>query len=80
VPKERQKEVCLISCVAKKGPSPAPAKELYQSPWFILARRYVKAKGAPWFILSAKYGLVDPDDCRPELSDYALALTRCERL
>jgi hypothetical protein len=55
-------ELFLISCVAMKLASPAPAKDLYQSHWFVLARRYVEARGAPWFILSAKHGLVGPDD------------------
>ena len=52
----------LVSCVGQKRPVPAPAKELYTSPWFRKARSYVEAAGQPWFILSAKHGLVHPED------------------
>ena len=51
----------LISCVAEKQSRPAPARELYVSPWFRKARAFVQAQGAPWFILSAEHGLVAPD-------------------
>lgn len=56
----RNADLCLVSCVAKKLPDLAPAKDLYQSDWFRKARRFVEARGWPWFILSAKYGLVVP--------------------
>ena len=51
----------LVSCVSLKRPVPAPAKDLYTSPWFRKARACVEAVGCPWYILSAKYGLVDPN-------------------
>ena len=51
----------LISCVGKKLSVPAPAADLYTSPWFRKARLYVAKSGEPWLILSAKYGLVHPD-------------------
>ena len=51
----------LVSCVSRKRPVPSRARDLYTSPWFAKARRYVEATGAPWFILSARYGLVPPD-------------------
>lgn len=51
----------LVSCVAKKQCHIAPAKTLYRSPWFGLARALVEREAAPWYILSAKYGLVHPD-------------------
>ena len=54
-------QIYLVSCVAKKKSKPVAAKDLYESTWFRLARRYVERSGAPWFILSAKYGLVMPD-------------------
>lgn len=57
----KDRTVSLVSCVGKKRASPAPAKDLYISEWFLRARRYVEAEGGPWFILSAKYGLVTPD-------------------
>jgi hypothetical protein len=50
--------VYLVSCVSKKGSSPAPAKDLYASEWFRRVRHFIENKGSPWFILSAKYGLV----------------------
>ena len=51
----------LVSCVKTKRSKPAPAKDLYTSPWFRKARACVERKGCPWRILSAKYGLVDPE-------------------
>lgn len=54
-------DLCLVSCVAKKCPRAAAAKDLYTSPWFKKARRFVEAREWRWFVLSAKYGLVDPD-------------------
>jgi hypothetical protein len=53
--------VALVSCVAEKRASPAPARDLYISDWFVKARSYVEHIGVPWFILSAEYGLVPPD-------------------
>ena len=51
----------LVSCVSRKGVTEAPVKDLYLSPWFKAARRYIEATGDPWYVLSAKYGLVDPN-------------------
>ena len=53
-------DLCLVSCVAKKLPRSAPARELYTSDLFRKMRGLVEARGWPWFILSAKYGLVAP--------------------
>ncbi|MCY4578106.1 MAG: hypothetical protein OXD31_03570 [Chloroflexi bacterium] len=53
--------IYLVSCVSQKQPNPAAAKDLYISPWFKKARRFVDATGLPWFVLSAKYGLSHPD-------------------
>lgn len=50
----------LVACVAGKLDRPAPARELYTSPWFQKARAYVEARGADWRILSALHGLVHP--------------------
>lgn len=50
----------LISCVKSKRSYPAPARDLYTSPLFTLARDLVERQGAKWRILSALYGLVDP--------------------
>lgn len=51
----------LVSCVSQKLAAPAPARELYASQWFRLARAYVEAQGQPWGILSALHGLVMPE-------------------
>ena len=51
----------LVSCVSKKRSAPAPAQELYLSPWFSKARAYVQARGGPWYILSAEHGLLHPE-------------------
>ena len=53
-------QVYLVSCVSRKSPTAAPAREFYVSPWFVAVRVYVEATRAPWFVLSAKYGLVRP--------------------
>ena len=54
-------DLCLVSCVAKKLPNAAPAKDLYASDLFRKTRALAEAQGWPWFILSAKYGIVDPE-------------------
>jgi hypothetical protein len=53
--------VYLISCVSQKRTTPARARDLYVSSWFLKARDYVGTTRSPWFILSAEYGLVPPD-------------------
>ena len=57
----RKRRLYLVSCVGKKGHRPVPAKDLYRSTWFLLARACVQREGAPWLILSAKHRLVHPD-------------------
>lgn len=52
--------VHLVACVAQKRETPMRARDLYQSDWFVKARRYVEAQGGRWFILSALHGLVSP--------------------
>jgi len=54
-------DLCLVSCVSKKLPDRAPAKDLYVSDWFVKARAFVEAQCWPWFILSAEHGLLHPD-------------------
>ncbi len=53
--------IALVSCVGQKRITPAPARELYRSTWFVKARSYVEAGDAEWLILSALYGLVAPE-------------------
>jgi hypothetical protein len=57
----KDQKIYLVSCVAKKQPSPCRAKDLYISSWFHLARQYAESTGSKWFILSARYGLLEPD-------------------
>ena len=52
----------LISCVSKKRPSAAEAKDLYYSALFAKSRKFIEQRCDSWFILSAKYGLVEPAD------------------
>ena len=63
----------IVSCVGQKQPVPAPAKDLYISPWFRKARAYANSTGWPWFVLSAKHGLVHPDEV---IAPYDLTLNR----
>jgi hypothetical protein len=52
--------IVLISCVSKKLPTKAKAKEIYISPLFKLGLRYARSLNPDnIFILSAKYGLLD---------------------
>ena len=60
-----------MSCVRRKRSGPAPARDLYTSPWFRKARTYADRTGRPWFVLSAKYGLVHP---REVIEPYDLTL------
>lgn len=53
--------IYLVSCVAEKATHDCPAKDLYQSTLFRLARRYVEQEGGDWYILSAWWGLLHPD-------------------
>ncbi|EPR14754.1 hypothetical protein EWH08_19290 [Sphingobium indicum] len=53
--------VFLVACVAAKLDRPAPARDLYASPWFRKARAYVERQEGQWFILSAKHGLIAPE-------------------
>ncbi len=56
--------IYLVACCAQKQEGEHEAKDLYLSPWFKLARKYVEQASAStcagWYILSAKYGLVLP--------------------
>jgi hypothetical protein len=53
-------DVALVACVKTKADHPVPAKDLYVSPWFRMARAYAERRSERWFILSAAYGLVHP--------------------
>ncbi|MDR7612231.1 MAG: hypothetical protein QN210_07440 [Armatimonadota bacterium] len=51
----------LVGCVKSKRAQPAPARDLYTSPLFRGARRFVERTCDRWFVLSAEYGLVAPE-------------------
>jgi hypothetical protein len=53
--------ITLVSCVGKKRSEASLAKDLYQSPWFTKAHKYVESQNSNWYIISAKYGLVHRD-------------------
>ena len=66
------KTIILISCVSKKLPYKAKARELYISPLFCLNLKYAqKLTPSKIFVLSAKYGLVDIDE---KIEPYNLTL------
>jgi hypothetical protein len=53
--------IAFISCVKTKADRPLPAKDLYISPWFRMAKEYARRNSDRWFILSAAEGLLHPD-------------------
>lgn len=57
----RSRSIVLISCVKRKHPYRAKAKELYDSTLFRAQRAYAERFGDQWFILSARHGLLDPE-------------------
>ena len=66
------RKIVLISCVSKKLPYKAQAKQLYISPLFKKNLAYAQQlKPDAIFILSAKYGLVDLEQV---IEPYDLAL------
>jgi hypothetical protein len=68
------KTIVLISCVSKKLPCMAKAKDLYISSLFKLSLEYAKSLNADEiYILSAKYGLLPLDK---EIGPYEQTLNR----
>lgn len=53
--------IVVIQCGKAKLDRPAPARDLYISQPFRMARAAVERDGRPWLILSARHGLVSPD-------------------
>ncbi len=70
----------LISCVSKKRPSAAEAKDLYDSALFAKSRKFVEQRCDSWFILSAKYGLVEPADVIEPYEETLNTKSRRERV
>lgn len=65
------RRVALVACVSMKRDTPAPARDLYVSPWFKKARAIAETHDA-WFILSAAHGVTHPDTT---LAPYDTSLT-----
>src|ERR1044071_2627962 len=74
-----QSSIFLVSCVRRKLPTPAPARELYVSTWFKFARDHVEQTGHKWFILSALHGLVRPEDVVAPYEKTLNKMSRSER-
>ena len=55
------RSIYIVACSKEKKQCEAPAKDLYISKRFKLARESAEAYADWWFILSAKYGLLEPD-------------------
>lgn len=69
----------LVACVSVKRDRPAPARDLYASPWFRKARSFVEGNGGNWFILSAQHGLLSPDQVIPPYERTLNAMRVAER-
>ena len=67
-------KVVLLSCVSKKLPHKAKARDLYVSPLFRLGLKYAESLHPDRiFILSAEYGLIDLEK---EIEPYNRTLNR----
>lgn len=66
----------LVACAARKLDRAAPARDLYVSTLFRLARAVAEKTSDRWFVLSARHGLVDPGRV---LRPYDLRLTQLSR-
>lgn len=53
--------IVVIQCGKAKLEHAAPARDLYVSQPFKMARAAVERDGRPWLILSARHGLISPD-------------------
>jgi hypothetical protein len=55
------KTIFIITCSSQKIKTESPARDLYLSERFILAKKLADEYADQWFIISAKYGLLEPD-------------------
>jgi cytoplasmic iron level regulating protein YaaA (DUF328/UPF0246 family) len=69
----------LVSCVSQKSAHAAEARNLYESPLFKKARKYIEERCDSWYILSAKFGLVDPHQVIPPYEETLRTKPRAER-
>lgn len=72
--------IALVACVKRKREVAAPARDLYTSPWFVLARAWAEANAERWYILSARWGLVSPEQRLYPYEATMKQLSRNERL
>ncbi|MFC1418665.1 DUF6884 domain-containing protein [Streptacidiphilus cavernicola] len=56
-------DLVVVACGSQKAPGPMPARDLYQSTTFRLARAAAErlAPRHGWYVLSARHGLIHPD-------------------
>lgn len=66
----------LVGCCGPKLGVRAPAKDLYQSQLFRLARAWAEEHGDSWAVLSARHGVVAPET---ELDPYNQTIDRMTR-
>ena len=71
--------VGLVSCVSRKGAQATEARDLYESPLFTKARKYVEERCDTWYILSAKFGLVGPTQVIDPYEETLNTKSRAER-
>lgn len=57
----RPTAIIVVGCGKAKAAEARPARELYTSTLFQLARRYAEASGKPWVIASAAHGVIEPE-------------------
>lgn len=71
--------LALVACAKTKRAVPAPAEELYVSPWFKKARRYARREAGRWLILSAEHGLLAPHEIVAPYETCLHDFTKAER-
>ncbi len=59
--------------------TPAPAREVYDSPLFRARRAHVEAACDRWYVLSPRYGLVTPDELVEPEQELLRDLPRAQR-
>jgi len=68
-----KRKIGIVACCKQKMNCATPAKDLYRSPLFRYARRYVETVCEDWLILSAAHGVVTPDQW---IAPYDVTLAR----
>jgi cytoplasmic iron level regulating protein YaaA (DUF328/UPF0246 family) len=73
------KSIYIVACSKEKKQHEAPAKDLYISRRFKLARESAEAYADQWFILSTKYGIVEPNRVIAPYDKYLPDVDECAR-